>query len=136
VSYDIEFWRTEPAEGLNDPNIYRPFKTSSTLSQQVVDLMEEPDVLALAEGYEISDATTGIQLRYTRDAVVIHISYGPKDDPDSVIQTAHAIAKIVEHETGLTGYDPQIEERTGATQRAVEAYRYGIEMTQQVATNS
>ena len=59
---------------------------------------------------ELSDATTGIQLSMIADEVSITVpSERPDQDPAALMAKIYALARVVEAETGLEGYDPQLQ---------------------------
>ena len=64
-----------------------------------------------ASSRELTDTATGIQLTMIPDEVGLTVP-GDRPEQDSValMSTLYALARIVEDETGLEGYDPQLGE--------------------------
>jgi hypothetical protein len=126
VSYDIYFVRRDPgqtfADALDateesydggDPG---PLG-SAELEQwdriiaragQILDGIEE---FATVNSRELADSATGIQLSMIADEVSITVpSERPQQDAVSLMAKVYALARVVEDETGLEGYDPQLQE--------------------------
>ncbi|MFI1707472.1 hypothetical protein [Streptomyces griseoruber] len=62
------------------------------------------------ESRELSDSGTGIDLSVFGDEVSISVPYWHAgDDAAAVVGKVLALAAVVEKETGLTAYDPQVE---------------------------
>ena len=59
---------------------------------------------------ELSHEPTGIQLTLAASSATITIPYGASaDDASRVLRLMYAVGAIIEEETGLVGYDPQVE---------------------------
>ena len=126
MSYDIYFVRRDPgqtfADALDateesyggDPSPLgsaqlEQWERITTRARQVLDGVEE--FATDAKSRELSDAATGIQLSMIADEVSITVpSERPDQDPDALMAKVYALARVVESETGLEGYDPQLQE--------------------------
>lgn len=87
-----------------------------TRARQLLDGVEEYDT---DKSRELSDRATGIQLSMIADEVSITVpSERPIQDTVALMAKVYALARVVEDETGLEGYDPQLQEPiTDPTQR-------------------
>jgi len=125
VSYDIYFVRRDPgqtfADALDateesydgDPGPLgsaelEQWERISTRAGQILDGIEE---FATANSRELADSGTGIQLSMIADEVSITVpTERPEQDAVSLMAKVYALARVVEDETGLEGYDPQMQE--------------------------
>jgi hypothetical protein len=126
VSYDIFFVRRDPGQSFadaldatedsfdGDPGPLgsaqvEQWERITTRARQILDGIEEFATDELSR--ELSDAETGIQLSMISDEVSITVaSARPEQDSVSLMAKVYALARVVEDETGLEGYDPQLQE--------------------------
>ncbi|MEP6762231.1 MAG: hypothetical protein ABJA93_12820 [Sporichthyaceae bacterium] len=126
MSYDIYFVRRDPgqtfADALDateesyggDPSPLgsaqlEQWERIIARARQILDGVEE--FATDAKSREFSDAATGIQLSMIADEVSITVpSERPDQDPAALMAKIYALARVVEAETGLEGYDPQMQE--------------------------
>ena len=131
MSYDIYFVRRDPGQSFadaldateesydGDPGPLgsaelEQWERITTRAGQILDGIEE---FATANSRELADTGTGIQLSMIADEVSITVP-SERPDQDSVMAKVYALARVVEAETGLEGYDPQLQEPiTGPGQR-------------------
>jgi hypothetical protein len=125
VSYDIYFVRRDPgqtfADALDatedsydgDPGPLgsaelEQWERITTRAGQILDGIEE---FGSENSRELADSGTGIQLSMIADEVSITVpSARPAQDAVSLMAKVYALARVVEDETGLEGYDPQLQE--------------------------
>jgi hypothetical protein len=125
VSYDIYFVRRDPgqtfADALDateesydgDPGPLgaaelEQWERITTRAGQILDGIE---VFETANSRELADSGTGIQLSMIADEVSITVpSARPEQDAVTLMAKVYALARVVEDETGLEGYDPQLQE--------------------------
>ena len=125
MSYDIYFVRRDPgqtfADALDateasydgDPGPLgsaelEQWERITTRAGQILDGIEE---FATANSRELADSGTGIQLSMIADEVSITVpTERPEQDAVSLMAKVYALARVVEDETGLEGYDPQLQE--------------------------
>jgi hypothetical protein len=126
VSYDIYFVRRDPGQSFADAldvteESYdggepgplgsaelEQWERITTRAGQILDGIEE---FATTNSRELADSGTGIQLSMIADEVSITVpSERPEQDAVSLMAKVYALARIVEDETGLEGYDPQLQE--------------------------
>ena len=126
MSYDIYFVRRDPgqtfADALDateesyggDPSPLgsaqlEQWERIITRARRILDGIEE--FATDSKSRELSDAVTGIQLSMIADEVSITVpSERPDQDADALMSKIYALARVVESETGLEGYDPQLQE--------------------------
>lgn len=139
MSYDIYFVRRDPGESFQDAldraedpgegdNIGGPL-SSVELEQWERILPHARAILGDIEEFatevvrEISDEATGVQLSIHPGEISITVPYWHGDeDSFAVMQKVYALAYAVEAETGLEGYDPQLDEPiSDAAQSAAHA---------------
>jgi hypothetical protein len=73
-------------------------------------LLGEVDVFEDGESLELTHHPTGMQFSIFAGEAGITVPYWHSgDDAGRVIAMAYALAAVVERETGLEGYDPQVE---------------------------
>jgi hypothetical protein len=73
-------------------------------------LLGTAKVLLTAEYGELDHEPTGIQLVLTAGSATITVPYGiTGDDAGGVLRQLYALGAIVEEETALVGYDPQVD---------------------------
>ncbi len=113
MSYDLVFapstvgHAVEPDEdGARTPP---PAQVWRRLVDRAIQLLG-PVHAILTETYgELDHEPTGIQLILTASSARITVPYGASgDDANTVLRQLYALGAIVEEETGLTGYDPQV----------------------------
>jgi hypothetical protein len=125
VSYDIYFVRRDPGQSFadaldateesydGDPGPLgsaelEQWERITTRAGQILDGIEE---FATANSRELADSRTGIQLSMIADEVSITVpNERPEQDAVSLMAKVYALARVVEDETGLEGYDPQLQE--------------------------
>ncbi|NUS31372.1 MAG: hypothetical protein HOV92_45165 [Streptomyces sp.] len=74
------------------------------------ELLGEVDLFESGETYELGHDDTGIQLSIFVNEVAITIPYWHTGDKAAqALNQAYALAAVVERETGLQAYDPQVE---------------------------
>jgi hypothetical protein len=126
VSYDVYFVRRDPGQSFadaldateesfgGDPSPLgsaqlEQWERIITRARQILDGIEE--FATDSKSRELSDAGTGIQLSMIADEVSITVpSERPDQDPAALMAKIYALARVVEAETGLEGYDPQLQE--------------------------
>ena len=80
----------------------------TTRARQILDGIEE---FGTENSRELADSGTGIQLSMIADEVSITVpNERPEQDAVSLMAKVYALARVVEDETGLEGYDPQLQE--------------------------
>ena len=126
MSYDIYFVRRDPGQSFADAldateESYDRGEPgplgSAELEQwdritaragQILDGIEE---FGSENSRELADSGTGIQLSMIADEVSITVpNERPEQDAVSLMAKVYALARVVEDETGLEGYDPQLQE--------------------------
>jgi hypothetical protein len=138
VSYDIYFVRRDPGQSFadaldateesygGDPSPLgsaqlEQWERITIRARQILDSVEE--FATDSKSRELSDAGTGIQLSMIADEVSITVPSERQDqDPEALMAKIYALARVVEAETGLEGYDPQRQEPvTDSSQRSAAA---------------
>ncbi|MEU4035771.1 hypothetical protein [Streptomyces collinus] len=77
---------------------------------QARELLGEIDLFETGETCELSHKSTGIQASVFIDEVAITVPYWHTGDAvGRVLGMVYALAAIIERETGMQGYDPQVE---------------------------
>ena len=126
MSYDIYFVRRDPGQSFADAldateESYQggdpgplgsaeleQWERITTRAGQILDGIEE---FATSNSREFADSGTGIQLSMIADEVSITVpSERPEQDAVTLMAKVYALARVVEDETGLEGYDPQLQE--------------------------
>ena len=125
MSYDIYFVRRDPGQSFADAldateDSYdgepgplgsaelEQWERIATRARQLLDGIEE---FSTENARELSDAGTGIQLSMIADEVSITVaSERPEQDAVELMAKVYALARVVEDESGLEGYDPQLQE--------------------------
>jgi hypothetical protein len=122
VGYDIYFVRRDPGETFEDAlesteDTFQgdPGPLTSVELEQWERLVPRARVL-LGDVEEFGDETSrelsspaaGILLSLVRGEASIAVRPGPGSDALTVMERVYALARIVEDETGLEGYDPQL----------------------------
>ena len=125
MGYDIYFVRRDPGqpfeEALDDTEDAfdsdpRPLDEDEVEQWDRVvprarEILGEVDVFADEVSRELTDRSTGIELTMTPLEVAITVPYGEAvDDSVALMTKVYALARVVEEETGLEGYDPQLGE--------------------------
>lgn len=117
MSYDVYFVRRHPPQDFEGvPENEHPLKESSDLRSRLVADMNTPEVFEGSDGtWELTDPVTTAQVNYAPDGVGMGVSYdsATSDEFDSRIEHLMRLAKIIEDETGLTAWDPQVEKVFG-----------------------
>ncbi|MDX3234902.1 hypothetical protein PV392_04225 [Streptomyces sp. ME03-5709C] len=73
-------------------------------------LLGEVELFETGESYELSHGGTGIQLSICGDEVTITVPYWHSgENAVRVLGQVYALSVVVELETGLAAYDPQVE---------------------------
>lgn len=125
VSYDIYFLNLRPGqswdealeelearnedvvEGLVTPELVQSW---DRIVPQARELLGEIDLFENGETCELSHKATGIQASVFLDEVAITVPYWHTgDQARRVFGMLYALAAIIERETGMQGYDPQVE---------------------------
>ncbi|WP_440580717.1 hypothetical protein [Streptomyces sp. PT19] len=123
MSYDIYFLRRHhgqswdevleamEADRDNEPIPARLLEAWGRIVPQARALLGEVDITEYEqESLDLSHSDTGISLSVFGDEVNITVPYWHVgDDAAVVLGKAFALSAIVEKETGLTAYDPQVE---------------------------
>lgn len=122
MSYDITFVRPEPGQTLEDA-----IEALEELDEEDLDvefdaqawervvarargLLGEINVEVADDGAELDHEATGIQLSYSVIEAGLSVPYWHTDDEARrIMGLLYQLGRIVETETGLTGYDPQLE---------------------------
>lgn len=125
MSYDIYFVRRDPGQSFadaldatedsydGDPGPLgsaelEHWERIIARAGQILDGIEE---FATENSRELSDSGTAIQLSMIADEVTITVpNERPEQDAVSLMAKVYALARVVEDETGLEGYDPQLQE--------------------------
>jgi hypothetical protein len=125
VSYDIYFVRRDPGQSFADAldateESYDgdPGQLGEAELEQWERIVERAGQLLTglqefgsASSRELTDEATGIQLVMIPDEVTITVpSERAGQDSVELMSTVYALARVVEDETGLEGYDPQLGE--------------------------
>lgn len=124
MSYDIYFVNPKPGQSWAEAIEELEAETEDAnqlVSPELLDawdrivpharaLLGEVDLFENGETCELSHDDTGIQLSIFVDEVAITIPYWHTGDKAAqALSKAYALAAIVERETGLQAYDPQVE---------------------------
>jgi hypothetical protein len=138
VSYDIYFVRRDPGQSFEDAlevveDSYEgepgPL-TSVELEQwerilpRARKILGELQESGVDNTRELLHEPTGIELSLLRDQVSITVPYGHSDDAVEVMGQVYALARVVEEETGLEGYDPQLGEPVSESREGVPDRRF------------
>jgi hypothetical protein len=125
VSYDIYFVRRDPGQSFDDAldateESYdgdpgplgaadlEQWDRITTRARQILDGVDESGT---EMSRDLSDSVTGIQLSMIADEVTITVPSDRSDhDAVTLMAKVYALARVVEDETGLEGYDPQLQE--------------------------
>ncbi len=126
MSYDIYFVRRDPGQSFadaldvteesydgGDPGPLgsaelEQWERITARAGQILDGIEE---FGTENSRELADSGTGIQLSMIADEVSITVpNERPEQDAVSLMAKVYALARVVEDETGLEGYDPQLQE--------------------------
>ena len=74
-------------------------------------LLGEVEATLTDDGGEISHERTGIQLSLYADSAEMNVPYGDTGEAaTALLRTMFLLGQVVEEETGLEGYDPQLEQ--------------------------
>lgn len=115
MSYDLIFARLAPGQTWDDYlEEDRDFEEDSELApqawQRIVARVREILPNAVDAGGELDDESTAIQVLCSADDASIQVPYWHEGAAARQVVTAmYQIAAIIEEETGLRGFDPQIE---------------------------
>ena len=125
MSYDIYFVRRDPGQSFDDAldateESYdgdpgplgaadlEQWDRITTRARQILDGVDESGT---EMSRDLSDSVTGIQLSMIADEVTITVpDQRPDQDSVTLMAKVYALARVVEDETGLEGYDPQLQE--------------------------
>jgi hypothetical protein len=78
---------------------------------RATEVLGEVAVHDAAQYLELTHDPTGIQLACWSDFAAIHVPYWYAGaEATAVMERAYALARAVEQETGLEGYDPQLDQ--------------------------
>ena len=124
MSYDIYFLNRQPgqswAEAIEqleadpedtDERITRELLEAwHRIVPQARDLLGDVELFANGESCELTHDDTGIQFSIFADEVAITVPYWHAGErADDALGKVYALASVVERETGLQAYDPQVE---------------------------
>lgn len=125
MGYDIYFVRRDPGqpfeEALDDTedafdSDLRPLDEEEVeqwdrIVSRAREILGDIEVFADDVSRELTDPTTGVELTMTPLEVAITVPYGEATaDSVALMTKVYALARAVEDETGLEGYDPQLGE--------------------------
>jgi hypothetical protein len=125
VSYDIYFVRRDPGQSFEDaldateesydgdpgPLEGADLEHWDRITMRAQQILDAPDESATEMSRNLFDSATGIQLSMIADEVTITVpSERPDQDSVTLMAKVYALARVVEDETGLEGYDPQLQE--------------------------
>jgi hypothetical protein len=121
MSYDLNFYRRLPGESWEeafeaneDPDRAggRPAaEVWSRLVAQAREILGEVEIFGAAQNMELTHDPTGIQLACWSDFAAINVPYWYVGaEATAVMERVYALARAVEQETGLEGYDPQLDQ--------------------------
>jgi hypothetical protein len=121
VSYDVNFYRRLPGESWEealeaneDPDRAGGRPAAEVWSQLVArarEILGEVEVYDAEQNMELTHDPTGIQLACWSDFAAITIPYWYTGaEATAVMEQVYALAWAVEQETGLEGYDPQLDQ--------------------------
>ena len=125
MSYDIYFVRRDPGQSFADaldvteesydgdpgPLGSAELEQWERITARAGQLLDGIEEFATDNSRELADSGTGIQLSMIADEVSITVpSERPEQDAVSLMAKVYALARVVEDETGLEGYDPQLQE--------------------------
>ena len=121
MSYDVHFYRRLPGESWEeafeaneDPDRAggRPAaEVWSRLVAQAREILGVVEILGAAQNMELTHDPTGIQLSCWSDFAAINVPYWYTGaEAIAVMERVYALAWAVEQETGLEGYDPQLDQ--------------------------
>jgi hypothetical protein len=121
VSYDLDFYRRMPGESWEeafqaneDPDRAggRPAaEVWSRIVAQAREILGEVEVYDEDQCMELAHDPTGIELACWSDFAAINVPYWYAGaEAAAVMERVYALARAVEQETGLEGYDPQLNQ--------------------------
>ena len=121
VSYDLNFYRRLPAESWEeaieaneDPDRAGGRPAAEVWSRTVAratEILGDVDVYDAQQYMELSHDPTGIQLSCWSDFAGITVPYWYTGaEATAVMERVYALGRAVEQETGLEGYDPQLNQ--------------------------
>jgi hypothetical protein len=132
MSYDLIFARVAPGQtwrdnlrALDDLAVQEERPLDPAAWQRIVKRVRELVPEMVDEGNELGDEETSIQILCTADEASVQVPYWHTGElARRVVATMYRIAAIVEEETGLTGFDPQIDQpiADGEVAKAMAAY--------------
>jgi hypothetical protein len=139
VGYEVSLWRRMPGQSFedliedagedetgDDPGIVAAAEKVRGVAEG---LFSEPETFSNDSGFEVIDHDTGLQLFYAWDGVGISVPYSDSGDPAHRIGLVYALTRIIETETGLEGWDQQIDQPTAAVtdlDLPIGAYRSAV----------
>lgn len=104
---ELEARNEDVVEGLVTPELIQAW---DRIVPQARELLGEIDLFETGETCELSHKATGIQASVFIDEVAITVPYWHTgDEVGRVLGMVYALAAIIERETGMQGYDPQVE---------------------------
>ena len=126
MSYDIFFVRRDPGQSFEDaidateeefadgepgPLKDVDFEVWERILPRARAILGDIEVFENAESRSLTHPPTGIELSLIRGEVSINVDPGQSAvDSVELMRTVYALARAVEDETGLEGYDPQLGE--------------------------
>ena len=119
MSYDLIFLRRKPGQGwdeaLEAADAEDEFGAGPApdVWQRVVErarlLLGEVSLFVTDDCGEINHEPTNIQLDLFADSAELHVPYGATGNgATAILQAVYLLGQVVEEETGLEGYDPQV----------------------------
>ena len=125
MSYDIYFVRRDPGQSFADaldatedaydgdpgPLGDAEVEQWERIVERARAILDDAEEFTTESSCELVDTTTAIQLSMIADEVTITVpSERPQQDSVTLMAKVYALARVVEDETGLEGYDPQLQE--------------------------
>lgn len=137
VSYDLRFvprspgqdWDVALAAAEDSSGRLRPVSGDQIeiwerLVERVRPLLEGPlELYTTPEFRELTDESTGIALTFFAQEAGLTTPYG-HGEPERLIGTLYALARVVQEETGWRGFDPQLGVGVDDATAGVAAYEY------------
>jgi hypothetical protein len=111
VSYGLVFQLPERMSAHDEPDALTApdLAVWSRIADRARSVLGNAEVTLAARWGEVYEQTTGIQLQVSAEHASITVPYWHFDDAAGVIGKAYQLAEIVEDETSLTGFDPQLD---------------------------
>lgn len=126
MSYDLVFLRRDPGQGWPEalealgeregeaPLSVREREQWDAVVRRARELLGELTVTADDVSAQLTEEASGIQVELSAGEASVSVSYGSSgghdDDTVVLMEKVYALARVVEEETGLEGFDPQLDE--------------------------